>query len=31
MHSLLGGRNLVPPSLAREDFSVVLGSQRNGG
>lgn len=30
MHSVLGGKNLVTPLLAREDFPVVLGSQRNG-
>jgi hypothetical protein len=30
MHSVLGGRNLISPLLAREDFPIVLGSQRNG-
>lgn len=30
MHSVLGQRNLISPLLAREDFPVVLGSQRNG-
>lgn len=30
MHSLLGEKNLIRPLLAREDFPVVLGSQRNG-
>lgn len=30
MHSVLGQRNLIAPLLAREDFPVVLGSQRNG-
>lgn len=30
MHSVLGERNLIAPLLARDDFPVVLGSQRNG-
>lgn len=30
MHSILGGRNLITPLLAREDFPVILGSRRNG-
>lgn len=30
MHSVLGGRNLITPLIARGDFPVVLGSQRNG-
>lgn len=30
MHSLLGEKNLIRPLLAKEDFPVVLGSQRNG-
>lgn len=30
MHSVLGGKNLVAPLMARNDFPVVLGSQRNG-
>lgn len=30
MHSLLGEKNLIRPLLAREDFPVVFGSQRNG-
>lgn len=30
MHSVLGHRNLISPLLARKDFPVVLGSQRNG-
>lgn len=30
MHSLLGEKNVIRPLLTREDFPVVLGSQRNG-
>lgn len=30
MHSYLGGRNLISPLLAREDFPILLGSRRNG-
>lgn len=30
MHSLLGEKSLIRPLLAKEDFPVVLGSQRNG-
>ncbi len=30
MHSILGGKNLIGPLMKRDDFPVVLGSQRNG-
>ena len=30
MHSALGGRRLIAPLMARADFPVILGSQRNG-
>ncbi|WP_204114135.1 hypothetical protein [Shimia biformata] len=29
MHSVLGGRRLIAPLLARPDLPVILGSQRN--
>lgn len=30
MHSFMGGPNLIRPLMDKEDFPVVLGSQRNG-
>lgn len=29
MHSTLGGRRLITPLIARDDFPTILGSQRN--